>query len=66
MFNLFSKKKQTPEEEKINDEILAVMHLMIEAANIDEMFEELNSDALRFQDLYYTERKHIIHLDIPP
>ena len=40
MFNLFSKKKQTPEEEKINDEILAVMHLMIEAANIDEMFEE--------------------------
>ncbi len=30
---------------------------------IDEMFEELNQDALRFQELYYTERKHILHLD---
>ena len=27
------------------------------------MFNELNSDALRFQDLYYSERKHIIYLD---
>ena len=40
MFNLFSKKKQTSNEQKINDEILAVMYLMIEAANIDEVFEE--------------------------
>ncbi len=32
-------------------------------SRIDAMFEELNSDALRFQDLYYTERKHISHLD---
>ncbi len=30
---------------------------------IDEMFSELNSDALRFQELYYTERKHISYLD---
>ncbi len=30
---------------------------------IDAMFNELNSDALRFQELYYSERKHIIHLD---
>ena len=30
---------------------------------IEEMFNELNSDALRFQELYYTERKHIIYLD---
>ena len=30
---------------------------------IDEMFQELNSDALHFQDLYYSERKHILHLD---
>ncbi len=32
-------------------------------ARIDIMFEELNSDALHFQELYYTERKHILHLD---
>jgi len=30
---------------------------------IDQMFLDLNSDALHFQDLYYTERKHILHLD---
>ena len=40
MFNLFSKKKQTSEELKINDEVLAVMHLLVEAANVDEVFEE--------------------------
>ena len=40
MFNLFSKKKQAPSEKKINDEVLAVIYLMIEAANIDEVFEE--------------------------
>ena len=30
---------------------------------IETMFEELNSDALHFQQLYYNERKHILHLD---
>ncbi len=30
---------------------------------IDKMFNELNSDALHFQNLYYSERKHILHLD---
>ena len=40
MFNLFSKKKQTSVELKINDEILAVMYLLVEAANVDEVFEE--------------------------
>ncbi len=30
---------------------------------IDNMFQDLNSDALHFQSLYYTERKHILHLD---
>ena len=30
---------------------------------IDQMFQELNSDALHFQNLYYSERKHILHLD---
>ena len=38
-------------------------------ANIDmeqrihALFEDLNADALRFQELYYCERKHIAHLD---
>ena len=40
MFNLFSKKKQTSVELKINDEVLAVMYLLVEAANVDEVFEE--------------------------
>ncbi len=40
MFNLFTKKKQTPSEQKINDDVLAVIYLIIEAANIDEVFEE--------------------------
>ncbi|WP_320674447.1 DNA primase [Prochlorococcus sp. MIT 1341] len=30
---------------------------------IENMFQELNSDAIHFQNLYYSERKHIIHLD---
>ncbi|MDC0315416.1 DNA primase [Synechococcus sp. AH-551-G15] len=30
---------------------------------IHEMFEKLNADALRLQELYYSERKHIQHLD---
>ncbi len=30
---------------------------------IDQMFEKLNVDALNFQELYYSERKHILHLD---
>ncbi|ABX08636.1 DNA primase [Prochlorococcus marinus] len=32
-------------------------------ARIDEMFNELNTDALNFQQLYYRERKHLLHLD---
>jgi DNA primase len=27
------------------------------------LFDDLNRDALRYQELYYTERKHISHLD---
>tara|TARA_Y100000589_G_scaffold26733_1_gene22182 strand:+ start:4081 stop:6108 length:2028 start_codon:yes stop_codon:yes gene_type:complete len=30
---------------------------------IDQLFKELNSDALKFQDLYYLERQHISSLD---
>ena len=40
MFNLFTKKKQTPSEQKINDDVLAVIYLLVEAGNIDENFEE--------------------------
>ncbi|MCP9825044.1 DNA primase [Synechococcus sp. EJ6-Ellesmere] len=32
-------------------------------SRIDSMFSELNGDALRFQELYYNERRHISHLD---
>ncbi len=32
-------------------------------SRIDLMFAELNGDALRFQELYYNERRHISHLD---
>ena len=30
---------------------------------IDELFKELNSDAIKFQELYYLERQHIKFLD---
>ena len=30
---------------------------------VSKMFEELNNDAINFQELYYAERKHILHLD---
>ena len=30
---------------------------------IEDLFKELNSDAIKFQDLYYLEREHIISLD---
>tara|TARA_Y100001968_G_scaffold255698_1_gene241909 strand:+ start:8484 stop:10538 length:2055 start_codon:yes stop_codon:yes gene_type:complete len=30
---------------------------------IDQMFSKLNVDALNFQELYYSERKHILYLD---
>ena len=30
---------------------------------IDDLFKDLNSDALKFQELYYLERQHILSLD---
>jgi len=30
---------------------------------IDDLFKDLNSDAIKFQELYYTERQHISSLD---
>ncbi len=32
-------------------------------SRIEALFADLNRDALRFQELYYSERKHIGHLD---
>ena len=32
-------------------------------SRVMEMFESLNIDALKFQELYYAERKHILFLD---
>ncbi|MEB3235829.1 MAG: DNA primase [Cyanobacteriota bacterium] len=32
-------------------------------ARIEALFAELNRDALQFQSLYYSERKHVEHLD---
>ena len=32
-------------------------------SRIEAMFAELNSDALRFQDLYYNERRYLEQLD---
>lgn len=40
MFNLFSKKKQIPQDTEITDDILAIISVLVEAANIDEVFEE--------------------------
>ena len=30
---------------------------------IDDLFQDLNSDAIKFQELYYLERQHINFLD---
>ena len=30
---------------------------------IQAVFDDLNKDALHYQELYYSERKHILHLD---
>jgi len=30
---------------------------------IDHLFKDLNSDAIKFQELYYLERQHINFLD---
>ena len=40
MFNLFSKKKQTSIDTEIDDDVMAVISLLVEAANIDEAFED--------------------------
>ncbi len=49
-------------EDKAGDPPIDSAALDMES-RIDAMFAALNSDALRFQELYYNERKHIAHLD---
>jgi len=44
------------------DQPQALANIDIEQ-RIQTLFEDLNTDALRFQALYYSERKHIAHLD---
>ncbi|MCB4377109.1 MULTISPECIES: DNA primase [unclassified Synechococcus] len=46
------------DQEASSDESNVDMELRIQA-----LFDDLNRDALRYQELYYTERKHIGHLD---
>ena len=49
--------------------LLEAPELPGETSNIDMetriqlLFENLNSSAIRFQQLYYDEREHIVHLD---
>tara|TARA_B100001248_G_scaffold262386_1_gene257982 strand:+ start:1765 stop:2199 length:435 start_codon:yes stop_codon:yes gene_type:complete len=40
MFNLFSKKKKISQGTEITDDVLAIISVLVEAANIDEVFEE--------------------------
>ena len=40
MFNLFGKKKEVSKNPEISDDALAVLALLVEAANIDQIFEE--------------------------
>ncbi|KGG12632.1 MULTISPECIES: DNA primase [Prochlorococcus] len=46
------------EQEKNNPNESCEMEL-----RIDKMFDELNIDAINFQKLYYSERKHLVYLD---
>ena len=40
MFDFFSKKKKVPVEAEIDEEALAVLYLLVEAATVDEVFED--------------------------
>ncbi|QNI97722.1 DNA primase [Synechococcus sp. RS9902] len=46
------------DQEALSDQASVDMEVRIQA-----LFDDLNRDALRYQELYYTERKHIGHLD---
>ena len=46
MFNLFSKKKQVIKDTEVNDEILAIISVLVEAAKIDEIFEEKGKNVI--------------------
>ena len=40
MFDFFSKKKKVPVEAEIDEEAIAVLYLLVEAATVDEVFED--------------------------
>ncbi|QNI58714.1 DNA primase [Synechococcus sp. BIOS-U3-1] len=51
------------EQEKDEQSVPAVEVEVDMEQRIHVMFEDLNAEALRFQKLYYSERRHIQHLD---
>ena len=51
------------EQEKEEQSAVAVEMEVDMEQRIHSMFEDLNAEALRFQELYYSERRHIQHLD---
>ena len=51
------------EQEKEEQSAAAVEMEVDMEQRIHSMFEDLNAEALRFQELYYSERRHIQHLD---
>ncbi len=51
------------EQEKEEQSATAVEMEVDMEQRIHTMFDDLNAEALRFQELYYTERRHIQHLD---
>jgi len=51
------------EQEKDEQSVPAVEVEVDMEQRIHVMFEDLNAEALRFQELYYSERRHIQHLD---
>ena len=51
------------EQEKDEQSAPAVEMEVDMEQRIHTMFDDLNAEALRFQELYYTERRHIQHLD---
>ncbi|WP_115126456.1 DNA primase [Synechococcus sp. GEYO] len=51
------------EQEKEEQSAPAVEMEVDMEQRIHTMFDDLNAEALRFQELYYTERRHIQHLD---
>jgi competence CoiA-like predicted nuclease len=51
-------------EQEKNEQSASAVEMDVDLEQrIRTMFEDLNAEALRFQELYYSERRHIQHLD---